>query len=551
MSKFFCLAVRFLQPEFHGRGDQTEPEWPPSPLRIFQALTASASAREGRGPITVAEPTLRWLERQPPPTIVAPKAMPAQTKCLLYVPDNSSDLTAKSWARGNTSEITSRTEKVVCPVRLPENSDLHYLWPIVDDDRSVEQAKEALIATARSVTHLGWGVDMVAADASIITEADAEALTGERWRPTDDASATRLRVPRPGTLKALVDKHEAFLQRIGPDGFHPVPPLTTFNVVNYHRAIDPPRFPYAAFSLLKPDAGGFRAFDTIRRLKAVAGMLRHASRRAAERAGWSSERIDAWILGHGEKHGEPHRPVSGPRLAYVPLPSIQYRKDANVNIVTEIRRVLLMQFGGSADADGFHRLTRLLSGEVLIPLPPTDVHLANSQFDSNVEWSLPDPPNPGEPIAMLSRLPDSDKAVRRYIDKSSTWATVTPMLLPGYDDPRHYRRRLATSELNADERKRLLNKLDERIESLIRSSIEHAGYSAELARHADIEWCGSGFWPGTELASRYLVPNKLARFPRLHVRINWRDPAGQPIEITGPICLGGGRYSGFGLFARQ
>jgi len=43
MASYFCLSITFLDPAFHGRRDGGAPEWPPSPLRVFQALVAAAS----------------------------------------------------------------------------------------------------------------------------------------------------------------------------------------------------------------------------------------------------------------------------------------------------------------------------------------------------------------------------------------------------------------------------------------------------------------------------------------------------------------------------
>jgi CRISPR-associated protein Csb2 len=40
MPSYLCLSAIFLDAEFHGRRDGGEPEWPPSPLRLFQALVA-------------------------------------------------------------------------------------------------------------------------------------------------------------------------------------------------------------------------------------------------------------------------------------------------------------------------------------------------------------------------------------------------------------------------------------------------------------------------------------------------------------------------------
>src|SRR5690606_5251911 len=138
------------------------------------------------------------------------------------------------------------------------------------------QHLRTLIATARSITHLGWGVDMVVGNAAILSGQEAAKLSGQRWRPTSDGSGVRLRTPVPGTLDALMAKHEAFLNRLGDDGFRPVPPLTVFNTAGYRREIDLPSRPTVAFSLLKPDASGYRALNTSRRCRDVAAWVRHA-----------------------------------------------------------------------------------------------------------------------------------------------------------------------------------------------------------------------------------------------------------------------------------
>ena len=98
---------------------------------------------------------------------------------------------------------------------------------------------------------------MVAACASVLSGEDADKLQGERWRPTSDIStATGLRVPIEGTLDNLVARHGAFLGRVRQDGFHPVPPLSTFSVAGYSRSTDPPqrRLPHSACSSRMPAA---------------------------------------------------------------------------------------------------------------------------------------------------------------------------------------------------------------------------------------------------------------------------------------------------------
>ena len=156
----------------------------------------------------------------------------------------------------------------------------------------------------------------------------------------------------------------------------------------------------------------------------------------------------------------------------------------------------------------------------------------------------------GKVSAVLSLIPRNEEMVQRYLRQSAVWSTVTPMVLPGYDDPNHYRRRLKQGT-TADEKKRLLAHLESRTDGLIRKAIVQAGFSGELAQHAEVDWRGVGFWPGCDLAMRYTVPAKLRRFPRLHVRIHWKDARGDAVGISGPICIGGGRFVGLGLLAPE
>jgi len=131
-----------------------------------------------------------------------------------------------------------------------------------------------------------------------------------------------------------------------------------------------------------------------------------------------------------------------------------------------------------------------------------------------------------EPVAMLSLIPNSERSLRPFVNPSTSWSSVTPVVLPGHDD--------------GDPAK---------AERLLRRAIEHAGFPSSLARHADLEWRRVGFRPGVELASRYRTPAYLAGFPRHHVRVCWRDDAGRPVVVRGPIALGAGRYCGLGLLA--
>lgn len=526
MSDHLCITIRFLDGAFHGRADHGEPEWPPSPLRLYQAIVAAAAARwnERRG-LRHAESALKWLEQLTPPAIIAPEARESQGY-RLYVPNNVGDLVGQSWSRGGDETLAKyRTDKSIRPMVFPSESAVHYLWPASELPSGFDDHRSVLFQAVESITHIGWGVDLVVAAASIVTDEAIAALSGETWQPGSDTPKAELRAPKPGTFDDLARRYEAFLNRVTTSGFAPVPPLSDYQVVGYRRDSDPASVPHAIFALRSLDGASYKAFDPARRSLHIAGMLRHAASQPdfLRSAGISPEEGRSLVLGHGEAQGESHQAVAGPRLAFIPLPSIEPREKSLT--ISSVRRVLITLRGG--DATLFKRLVQRLEAREL--------------HDESK----------GEPVAILQRQSaGSDGATDRYLRSASTWATVTPVILPGYDDPRKLRQRLKPGNtLTAEEKAEVLSKLDQRIDLLIRKAIRQAGFSEVLSTHAELDWRSSGFWPGTALATQYAAGDQHRRYRRLHVRITWRDTTGSAIEAPGPICIGSGKFTGMGLFA--
>lgn len=516
MSSLLRIVVRFLQPLSHGRKDGGEPEWPPSPLRVFQALIAAAAARwSERLALDYALPALRWIERQRHSEIIAVGGSASKNPHRLYVPDNI-DKVAKSWAAGREASVAEyRTEKDVRPTHLSGEA-VHYLLPLAADDREAQNHFEVLKAAARSITHLGWGIDMVAADADIISEKEAAKLPGHRWRVVTSGGVP-LRVPKEGTLKNLMDKHQAFLGRWSEEGSKPVPPLSCFDVVRYHSptmAGPVPDRPVVAFEIHrtiedqeKPenaDKSKFRPFHHVRQVATLAGMVRHATASIARRIGWKDADVVRQIEGHGDqKDGQA---TSDDRLLFLPLPSL-----TPVG-VSGIRRLLLVASPGFDLAP----LRRYLNGEELI------------DRDSQM------------PVAMLAGIPNTEKHLARFVGTSHTWTTVTPVILPGFDDPDGLRKKLK-ERINADQQKRLLERLDARILGLIWKAFHQAGWTSDALEGAMVEYRSVGWIRGLDLAKNYALPP--LRFPRYHVRVRFAHP------VKGPLAIGAGRYRGLGLFA--
>jgi len=510
----FCLTVRFLQPYSHGRGGGGEPEWPPSPLRLFQALVAAAAGRwNERTRLDYAVPALQWLELQEPPKIVAAAGVKSDVKYRLYVPDNVADKVAKSWSAGREASIADyRTEKDVRPTHLTGEA-VHYLYPVAEGDAAFDAHRNTLADAARSITHVGWGVDMVAADATVLTDEAAAALPGERWRPSDGAAGDGLRVPVEGTLKDLGDKHAAFLGRLAPDGFKPVPPLTAYRVVGYARPGDAAGREWVAFRILAadPDDPKTPAFDTPRRCREVAAWVRHATGEVC--AGWPFGDTAGFVHGHDAAGKQLKGDGADDRFMYLPLPTINHA----LRRVESIRRVLIAAPPRCADRVEWVRLR----------LPGHDLCTTG-----------------GEVVGMLGSLPASDWVLGRYVGKARVWSTVTPVVLPGHDDPDHLRHRLRTNT-DADTQKRLLLRLERRADQLLRKALGQAGLPAELVGPAELEWRAVGFRPGVEPARRYLLPESSNPWPAYHVRVRFPD------EVRGPLAVGACRYRGFGLFAAE
>jgi CRISPR-associated protein Csb2 len=484
MPSFFCLTVRFLQPYYHGRTDGGEPEWPPSPLRMFQSLVAAAASRWPAAQFhEKAAPVLEWFERLPPPSIVAAVGEPAKSKYRLYVPDNVADKVAKSWCAGWEASIADyRTEKDVRPMHL-KGEAVHYLFPLLDGDCP---HLAGLIVAARSITHLGWGVDMVAANAKVVSEADATKLPGERWQPVKDSSAVGCRVPIPGTLAALIQKHQAFLNRIGADGFKPVPALSAFRIVAYRRVAESPGRSRAAFKLLHPVLDRSAWFSATH-ANLVAAMTRHATANAANQQ--PQDWVDSYVHGHRSTGKD-----AQPRYSYLPLPTIEHRGEGG-RVVGGIRRVLLAELT-EASTSYLTWARQMLPGQSLID-----------------ETS-------GERRALLAPLNNNDWVLRQYTDHSETWSTVTPVILPGSDEGKFAK-----------------------AEKLFFKALGHAGYSPEAV--AELEFRNVSFWPGGDLSLRFQRPDYLKkdRWSVYHVRLRWKQ------AIKGPLALGAGRHCGLGIFA--
>lgn len=391
MTRYLCISVMFLDSFFHGQGDEG-PEWPPSPMRLYQSIVAGA--RTGCRNVSWTEEkanAFRWLAGLPPPEIFAPAAQQASSYTL-FVPNNDSD---KVVARKDLL-----TSKVVRPHCILEGDTAYYLWPIHDLSPGDHVSPEIICREARHLSALGWGIDMAVGNGQILDKERVAALPGRHWKPWSGirSGSPGWRVPVADSLEDLELVHSSFLQRIQNRHYQPPVHLTRFAKVHYLSCTELPVRSYAFFEL--SEGVGFRQEDVAR----VAAMLRSLTIRSARNDIHDFPGgTETYVAGHmGQWRTTP------PRFSYFPIPTIGHEHADGI-----IRRVIVAEpFGG----DGVHAKwvqTRLRTA------------------------TLVDERGNERGLLLDTWRPSSNAMIRRYTEEARMWSTVTPVVLPGRDDGKH------------------------------------------------------------------------------------------------------------------
>jgi CRISPR-associated protein Csb2 len=514
MNLALCITFRFIQPYplFHGRGDGDEPEWPPSPMRAFQALLNAACLRTRGAPLPPELRTALQLIEGIRPSIIAPAATLSTTGHRVYVPHNQTDLVAAAWSRGNVDEsiASHRIEKDVRAHRIEATGaglpSLHYLYSLEGTDADADELLNAVRPAVRSIYCLGWGIDQVVADATLVDSPNPQ-RHGEPWRPTP-RGGRRLRVHRQGSLEALSARHDNFLRRLVDGNWTPVPQVATVDYVRYRRDADAVGRPAAVFKLL--DSNDDTVTYSNAKLIHIAGMVRHAAinamdrnppreLRGRDRAEW----LESYVAGHRRQHDQADK-APHTQLSYVPMQSV-----ATTTTDPGVRRVMIIAPVG--DEAWLEHLASRLNGTLLKPLPNT---------------ALP-------PGTRLERVDDRRKdAVRdKYLAPAVTWASVTPVILPGHDDHKAEK---------------------------TRNLIERALIQSGINQPCEFEWSAFSHFrkmlpahkyrkdpsdPGKKILINYIRPDHLLEQSAVHLRLVFTAP------VPGPLTIGAGRHCGFGLMA--
>ena len=279
------VTVEWLGGACHAR------EWPPSPLRLYQAMLAGSAVHRRADP--AFEAALRHLETLPAPAVTAP-VVESETQVTASVPNNDGDRVLALHARGRTDAARTlgpklRTLRTRRTRRF--SGAVSYDWTATAETAG---HLECLAAMAGCVTSVGHGVDTALARAALIEH--AAPAPGVRYAP-DGLGRHRLDVPWPGAFDALERRYRAERGRIVGKAVSMVPEPAR-RAVRYRSALEPPRLRSEAFALVGTDERPV-AFAGTRAME-VAAMVRHAVGTAARIAGLD-ERTRSALMGHGDE----------------------------------------------------------------------------------------------------------------------------------------------------------------------------------------------------------------------------------------------------------
>jgi CRISPR-associated protein Csb2 len=509
------LTVRFLDDRYHGLLDRGgPPEWPPSPFRLFQAMVAGV-ARRGELDIAVGK-SLEWLQMLEAPIIIAPKSKTGQA-ITRFVPNNDGD---KKFDRQErlTAKPTIPTLFLLEPDQKPE---VHYIWDISSQsDAPIDRIRDA----ARSLTTLGWGIDMAFADARSASQEEVESLSGVRWHPKADVwrDVGMLRTPtfdqetKQCSLCDLRQCHEIAMNRIE----HGKPLRTIdkpkiFERVFYSSTERPIGRPTAVFKLLDDNDDAYRYPHA--KLIHIAGMMRHLAieRMVKDPPPWiedSAQWVNRVVRGKRDVSStDEHK-----QFSYVPLPSIGHE-----HADAMIRNVMIVAPLGM-DRELAH-LAERLNGELLEPEGEAEGYKTDSTA------LIP------QRIELQKFIPPRGKFIDKYYlsDTAHVWQTVTPVILDGH-----------TKKTKADKPEEIARQT----QKLICKALQRA----RIESPCEFTWQAIPFLKNCLSAHKYdrdgrhtgyHRPAHLKDLTAVHVRLAFTDP------VPGPIAIGAGRHCGLGLFA--
>lgn len=373
------ITVDWLDGIYHGE------EWPPSPLRVFQAMIGGYSMYSGCD--LTFEPAMRHLESLPTPNIYAPK-FEERSRVISAVPNNDGDCVTELHAKGKQAEAFHKARKITT-LRLRNSryfkGSITYEW---EANAETTQHIKALKTIASFVSAVGQGIDVVVARAELVEF--TEPVAGVKYIPST-TGRRKLTIPYPGGLEVLNVRYQKFLNRSKSMLMESEP---THKQSGYKSELDLPPIKSHSFAF-RDIANQTLAINGTRTVD-VTTMVRKALCNAAYSAGLAKEEIAEFSGYCGSR-----------RIRIHPLPNVGHKFADG-----QIRRVMLTADESFDEEIWQDIVLSRLTGEYLIP------------------------EGESEPIGLLTSIEESDAILFKYCGEGKSWTTATPVIFPGFDSQR-------------------------------------------------------------------------------------------------------------------
>ncbi len=464
---------------------RAEPEWPPHPDRLFQALVAAWGRNEE--PDTEERVALEWLEALPVDGLVvsAPIAH-RRDVATVYVPPNDARTTNDpSKSIRVVPELRKNRQPRAFPAMIPaaDPAVVRYIWPNAD---GIDSHRGALARLSAEVTYLGHSHSLVRV--AIVDSRVGSTTMDDAWigvRPV------ALRLPHKDRLRHLVQQYER--SKTGPRLVRPNPSLATKRV-EPPTTSEPPSSIFDADNVtVLADDGGF--VPALVAFPLVAKRLRDALLKLAPQGA----PIPTLLSGHDADR----RPTAEPHIAMAPLADVGWQHSQG-----RLMGVALVWPRHVADVD---RKAALKVIAAFLRNGTADIGLLH--FGRDGSWRL-------------ALAPDAERAslrFGRYARVATRWGTVLPAVLdrhpkekPGED----FATIVAKACINAGLPPEVVDGLD--IEIHKHSPIR----AAPSAREVERTLAGDSPYHGR---------------PLRHLVLTFARP------IRGPLIIGAGRFRGMGL----
>jgi len=375
MSSYFRIYVYFLGGYYHGK------EWPPSPMRLMQAIVAG-SAHIGH--LSRYSSTLFWLEQLEPPMIYGSR-VESGMEFTAYVPRNSDDITLRDYYKDMPSykvQANRRARYDGQPTRRRwVNEPITYEW-CVDNVAQAQRLGEL----GHELVCLGRAEDLAFARFEL---SDQPLENGSSiWCPLSKSSFMRnpLRIPTSGSLSSLTLRERARRRRSGSKEY--VDPPIVYDERSYDCGTSLSQRPYFLYNLHafgRDDWLSWRHNEGV----TIAAMIRHAL----------STRVSQSSVGYATGHTEDG--ILDDRLSWIPLPTIGHRHaDGRIR-----RAMVLGPEGERYDSDRFREIRHALAHAPLL--------------------------QHGTQVGTIDETDEISGAVHPYLEAGTHWHTVTPLITHG------------------------------------------------------------------------------------------------------------------------